>query len=116
MRNLLALAAAAAITFIVLGYFLGWYEIKKTPTADGTKYEVEVHNPKITQDLNKGKDKLRTWISNAEQDTSTPSQQTTTTVRPSSEPPTNAVPAAFQITGDGVIIYPGSPTSTPPKR
>lgn len=59
MRNLLALAAAAVIAFVVVGWFLGWYEITSVATSSGKEYKVDINSPKITEDITKGKEKLR---------------------------------------------------------
>ncbi len=103
MRNLLALAAAALLAFVVVGYFLDWYHIASKPTTTGQDYEVQVNSPKISEDLNKGKEKLRKILNKNESNTTptpTPAHQT---VVPA------GVPASFPApSSDGTVVLPGS--------
>jgi hypothetical protein len=55
MRNLLAIVGAATITFLALGWYLGWYQVSSTPSAQGTQsVNVELNPTKITEDVKKG--------------------------------------------------------------
>ena len=110
MRNLLALAAAAAIAFVVLGYFLGWYEVQRTPTGTGTEYKVNVHSPKITEDLTKSKEKLRNWLDQAEQGKAPPGSPQI--IRPTTDLP-SGTPTSFKTAEDGTIVYPSIPLPPP---
>jgi hypothetical protein len=54
MRNMLALLAAGAIAVAALGWYLGWYHLQTTPTADGHRQiNVDVNTKKIVEDVNK---------------------------------------------------------------
>ena len=35
MRNMLAFVAAAALTVVGVGWYLGWYGVSSTPTQEG---------------------------------------------------------------------------------
>jgi hypothetical protein len=56
MRNLLALAAFALATFLVVGYYLDWYHITpKTGATPGQRsYQLDVNSKKIEADVHKG--------------------------------------------------------------
>jgi hypothetical protein len=55
MRNLLAIVGAATITFLALGWYLGWYQVSSTPSPQGTQsVNVELNPTKITEDVKKG--------------------------------------------------------------
>lgn len=73
MRNMLALAALALIGFAAIGYFRGWYSIESVPSASGGRHiEIDVHSPKITQDIKTGKDKLRNLLNSDKRNEPTP--------------------------------------------
>jgi len=103
MRNLLALAAAALIAFIVVGWFLGWYQVEKS----GNEIKVDFNTPKITQDINKGKAKVEGFLTK-QPNTTTPSPAPAPT--PPNTPP-NAPPriTIVPVSQDGTIVLPGSP-------
>jgi biotin carboxyl carrier protein len=67
MKNLLALAGALVLTFVVVGYFLGWYQVESTNTVGGKEYKIEVNSTKVSDDLNKGREKVREWLNDKEQ-------------------------------------------------
>src|SRR4051794_4745740 len=63
MKNLLALVGLALIGFAGVGWYLDWYKFKTEATVDGhRKIDVDVNTPKISQDLKKGKEKVRDII------------------------------------------------------
>jgi hypothetical protein len=54
MRNTLALLAAGVLAFAGIGWYLGWYHVKTTPTADGHRtINVDVDTKKIESDVAK---------------------------------------------------------------
>jgi hypothetical protein len=54
MRNLLAFAAAAALTVAGLGWYLDWYKIQSTPSTDGHRnVEVDIDTNKVGEDAHK---------------------------------------------------------------
>jgi hypothetical protein len=58
MRNLLALVGAATVTFLAVGWYLGWYQVSSQPSPGGKQsLQVEVNPNKITDDLKKGVEK-----------------------------------------------------------
>lgn len=110
MRNLLALAAAAVIAFVVVGYFKGWYQYTSTPTANGTKHEFSVNKPKIAEDINKAKEKARTWLSQSTPGSTPPQQQV---IRPTPPELPNGTPTNFTTTSDGTFVFPSIPAPPP---
>jgi hypothetical protein len=58
MRNILALVGAATVTFLVVGWYLGWYQISNLPSPNGRQsLQVEINPTKITDDMKKGVEK-----------------------------------------------------------
>lgn len=111
MRNLLALAAAAVIAFVVVGYFQGWYAVKRTTDSSGSHYEVDVNSPKISEDISKAKEKARTWLSqsNPSGNTTAPQQ----VIRPTPPELPSGTPTSFTTTSDGTIVFPSIPLPPP---
>ena len=60
MRNLLALFGAAALTFAGVGWYLGWYHIRTSPSlANGHEnINIDLNTVKTKADLQKGAEKL----------------------------------------------------------
>ena len=55
MRNLLALVAAATLTFVGLGWYLDWYKIRSDPGPAGHRnVNIDLNSPKIIEDVHKG--------------------------------------------------------------
>lgn len=58
MRNLLALIGAATLTFLVVGWYLGWYQVSSLPSPHGQQsLHVDINPDKITTDVKKGVEK-----------------------------------------------------------
>jgi len=58
MRNTLALVGAATVTFLVVGWYLGWYEVSSLPSPNGRQsLHVDINSGKITEDVKKGVEK-----------------------------------------------------------
>lgn len=54
MRNILALVGAATLTFLVVGWYLGWYQISSLPGPGGKQsLSVQVHPGKVAGDVEK---------------------------------------------------------------
>jgi len=54
MRNILALIGAAVVAFLVVGWYLGWYQIARIPSPGGKQaIHVDVNPDKITNDVKK---------------------------------------------------------------
>ncbi len=59
MRSLLTLLGAAVVTFAVVGYFLGWYQIHTTPGPDGhRRVDIDINGKKIKQDVQNGEQRI----------------------------------------------------------
>jgi len=60
MRNTLAFLAAAVIAVAAVGYYLDWFSIRGTPSADGhKKYVLDVNAEKIGEDVHKASDEIK---------------------------------------------------------
>jgi len=60
MRNLLALVGMLVVTFAVVGWYRGWYNLKTEADAAGHReVNIDINGLKIKQDLNKGRQKLQ---------------------------------------------------------
>jgi hypothetical protein len=57
MRNLLALVGLATVTFVGLGWYLGWYKLEKT-TSPGSTIQIGIDTKKVTQDVHRGVTKV----------------------------------------------------------
>lgn len=58
MRNILALVGAAVVAFLVVGWYMGWYQVSSTPSAQGPQaVQVDINPGKITEDVKKGVEK-----------------------------------------------------------
>jgi hypothetical protein len=55
MRNLLALIGAALVAFLVVGWYLGWYQISSPTSPSGKQsLQVDINQDKITDDMKRG--------------------------------------------------------------
>lgn len=103
MRNLLALLGALVVTFLVAGYFLGWYSIQSVPSSPGHhKVNIDVDGTKIRQDLNKSGEQIRDWIGSKTQDSTEKSPQTL--------PPLSPATPSTDLTPPPVIVRPKETT------
>jgi hypothetical protein len=98
MRNLLALAAAAVLAFVVVGWFRGWYQISSKPGANGREYDVNFNSPKISSDLEKGEEKVRDMLKNKIKQTSSQTQPSNDPVHQTVVP--GAIPGNPSTGGD----------------
>ena len=58
MRNILALVGAATVTFLAVGWYLGWYQISSLRSPQGQQsLNVSINPDKITDDVKKGVEK-----------------------------------------------------------
>jgi|SRR5690349_3213083 hypothetical protein len=58
MRNILALVGAAAVAFLAVGWYLGWYQVSSTTTPQGPQnVQVDINPNKITEDVKLGVEK-----------------------------------------------------------
>jgi hypothetical protein len=96
MRNLLALLGAAILTILVVGWYLGWYNISSAPsgTSGHSKLEVDINSDKIGQDVKKGEQNVQDFIEK-KGDANSPS---TTPAGPAA--PKTSVPSPFTPPAD----------------
>jgi len=99
MRNLLAFLGAAILTVLVLGWYLGWYNISREPSTSGhSKLEVDINSEKIGQDLKQGEQKVQGFLDQNTPANSTPAAPATPSTQdpkaptPFSPPDANAKP------------------------
>jgi hypothetical protein len=95
MRNLLALGAAGLIGFAGIGWYLGWYRFHTEPTATGRSIQIDLNTPQIKKDVERGREKLRDFLSTDEDSTSSSSPTGSSTT------PNSVTPAGFQRPSDG---------------
>jgi hypothetical protein len=121
MRNLLALAALALITFAIVGWYLGWYQLQTEPAGNGHReVTIDINGPKIRQDLNKGKSQLSNVMSS--KSSSTPAQPSAgSSARQSSATPPPGPPQAVQGTASWerpsdstTLVIPSPDNGVPP--
>ncbi len=63
MRNILAFLAASVICLAGVGWYLGWYSVQSTAGAAGKRQvNVEIDGRKISDDLQKGTEKIQQAI------------------------------------------------------
>ena len=77
MRNILALLAAMVIMIGGTGWYLGWFSVQSTAGAAGKRQvNIEVDSRKISEDLQKGTEKLQSVIDQTRAaDSSSPSDK-----------------------------------------
>jgi hypothetical protein len=77
MRNLLALLAATVLTLAGVGWYLGWYSVQSTAGAAGKRQvNIEVDARKISEDLQKGTERIQQVIDqNKAADSTNPSDK-----------------------------------------
>lgn len=114
LRSLLTLLGAAVLTFAVVGWFLGWYQIKTTPGADGHRQvNIDFNGPKIAEDVSKGTKKITNLLEKP-----APQGGTTPTVPPIPDqlplPPGGSSQGGVQPASATVIVRPALPTAPAP--
>ena len=63
MRNILAFLAASVICIAGLGYYLGWYSVQSSAGAAGKRQvNIDIDSRKISDDLQKGTEKIQQVI------------------------------------------------------
>ncbi len=68
MRNIFALVGLATVTFVGLGWYLGWYQIDKVASdkSGHSKYELDVNEDKLKTDGEKFVDEAKNLINSVE--------------------------------------------------
>jgi hypothetical protein len=69
MRNLLALLGAAVLTFVVVGWYLGWYSFAAAPGSSPghESVTIDIDRKKIDADIHKGERKVEEALEHAAQ-------------------------------------------------
>ena len=63
MRNILAFLAFSVIAIAGVGWYLGWFSVQSTAGAAGKRQvNIEVDSRKISEDLQKGTEKIQQAI------------------------------------------------------
>ena len=63
MRNIFALVGAATVTFLAVGWYLGWYQISSLRSPQGQQsLNVSINPDKITSDVTKGVEKGEEFV------------------------------------------------------
>ena len=63
MRNFLAFLGAAVLTFLGVGWYLGWYKINREPSTTGhSRLQVDIDQDKIGKDVKLGAEKVKDAI------------------------------------------------------
>ena len=76
MRNLCAFIGAAILTFAGLGWYLDWYKVKSDPAPAGHhNVNIDINREKITEDVQKGEEKLQGVLEKEKKKTEEKSQQ-----------------------------------------
>jgi len=108
MRNLLALLAAVVLVVAGLGWYLGWFHVRATPTGDGhEQISIDVDKKKIAADVKKGVEQgthqVETFLKKE-------GVGTTPGVMPGQAPPPGPVGGitnSFRYKTDGTLEYTG---------
>jgi hypothetical protein len=81
MRSLLTLVGAAVVTFAVVGWFLGWYQVRTTPGPGGHReVNIDFNGPQIKADLKKGQQKILNMTAHGAEGTSAPAAPTSSSI------------------------------------
>ncbi len=82
MRNLLAFLAAAALTFLGVGWYLDWYHVKSSPADTGHhRVDIDINRDKIIHDVEQGVQKGEQKLQNALDKEKKPSTEPAATAR-----------------------------------
>jgi hypothetical protein len=72
---------AAVVTFAVVGWFLGWYQVRTTPGPDGHRaVNIDLNGAKIKEDLKKGEQKILSVTAHSAEGTSVPATSTNSSI------------------------------------
>lgn len=140
MKNLLALVALAVISVAVAGWYLNWYQINSAPSEGGRqKVTIDFNTPKITHDLEEGKQRVAKILENAGNSNNQQSPQTQSAAdfptftnpvaqsgpsqqhqqqQAQQQPAQKIQPVEFQTSKDGYFVIPNKfvPPQSQPKK
>ena len=103
MRNLLALLGLAVVLFVGLGWYLGWYHVALTPTANGKKVEFDIDTSKVKDDVSAGYEKGKDLIDTFRKDKSPAPEGSKDFVGPPK--PETPTPASGKPAGPGPVLF-----------
>lgn len=73
MRNLLAFLAALTLTLAAVGWYLDWYQIRRTPAPSGQRsVTVDINTQKISQDLLEAEKRIQKRLAEKARSTADP--------------------------------------------
>ena len=76
MRNTLAFLGAAMLTLLGVGWYLGWYDIKREPSTPGhSRLQIDINQEKIGKDVKEGTDKIKDAIDKHTPDSTEPADK-----------------------------------------
>jgi hypothetical protein len=112
VKNLLALVGLLVVGFGVAGWYLGWYQFGTQDDAQGHhQLKLQVDSSKVTQDLNKGREKI---VEAIDKETGTVPPAPPPTSQPPAPPQPSQPPAPVVTTTLSVGPPPKPPMLLPP--
>jgi hypothetical protein len=74
MRNMLALFAAALLTVVGLGWYLGWYKVSSQPASVPGQHsvQIDIDTKKIGEDVQKGEKKIEQILEKTKDEAKSP--------------------------------------------
>ena len=119
MRNILALVGAALVTFAVVGWYRGWYQVETEPGPGGkSEVKIDINGPKIEKDLHQGTQKLENAL---EKKAQSPAAPQAVQLAPPTGPVPGGPPApppsywAPTPQGETYVLPPASPSLAVPQ-
>lgn len=63
MKNILTMAATGLVIFAGLGWYLDWYKVKRTASADGKQHiSIDLNTNRIGADLQRGREQVTQYL------------------------------------------------------
>jgi len=96
MRNMLALFAAAILTVVGLGWYLGWYKVRSQPASVPGQHsvQIDINTKKIGKDIQQGEQKIQQMIDNKAKEEAANAKKTSDNLMLPSPPSSASIPAA----------------------
>jgi hypothetical protein len=57
MKNVLAFIGAAVVAFLAVGWYLGWYQVSRSPSDGKQSLHLDINADKISSDVKQGVEK-----------------------------------------------------------
>ncbi|HYT93603.1 MAG TPA: hypothetical protein VEL76_33095 [Gemmataceae bacterium] len=116
LRSLLTLLGAAIVTFAIVGWFLGWYQVRTAPGPEGHRQvNIDFNGPKISKDLSTATNKIKNTLQ-PKGASSGPDSVSAPTLPPLPLPPGSPTPGSstdVQPASGRVVVRP-APSTLPP--